>query len=141
MDFNETEKIQKSLLPSESERVIFEDLGNEEMDENLPALDAERYMSDLRDRGMIRPELPIDERWDKMESDAMRVYEEGLNNANIQFKDRKATADKVFEIRGLLKQKGTEKGGNTFVFSNDAAEKIAKVFTGLQRSYRDVTDG
>ena len=138
MQFEETEEIQKAYLPSEDDLPAFVEEDGE--DENLPALSAERYLSSLRQQGLIRPELPAEERWEKMESDAMRVYEEGLNNTNIQYKDRKATADKVFEIRGILKQKGGEKGGNTFVFSDDAAEKMVKVFTGLQRSYREVVD-
>jgi hypothetical protein len=142
MDFDKTEELQKDFLPSELDALeALEVSGDDEGEGGLVPINNERYIAMLHQQGLIRPELPPEERWDKMESDATRVYEEGLNNSNLPFKERRAVADKVFEIRGLLKKGGTkdENGGNTFVFSDEAAGNMMKIFSGLGRKERDVT--
>lgn len=135
--YDETEEMQKGMLPSE------EDM--DELESSTALIESNhRYVEALKANGIIRPELPREERMEKMEDDALRVYEEGLNNPNIQFRDRKAVADKVLEIRGVInKQKDTSTGGgNTFVFSNDAALSIAEILgSASRREMRDVSDG
>lgn len=137
MDFDETEEIQKSLLPSEVELLEASDV--EELDDDDSGIG--RYLQSMQEKGIIRDELPKDERWDEMENGAMRVFEEGVNNPSLPFKERRAVAEKIFEIRGVLgKKKSDDGGGNTFVFSSEAAGNIAKVLSGLNRSMKDVTE-
>lgn len=134
IDFDETEETQRQLLPSETEVVQAD-----ESDEADDDYGQERYLATLRDRGLVRDELPKEERWDEMENGAMRVFEEGVNNPNLPFKERRAVAEKIFEIRGVLgKKRNDDGGGNTYVFSDDAATKLAKLFGGFQRNERDV---
>lgn len=134
IDFDETEEVQRSLLPSESEAGELIPVDDDEFG-------YERYLQEMQQRGLIRPELPKEERWEEMENGAMRVFEEGVNNPNLPFKERRATAEKIFEIRGILGKKGSDSGGgNTFVFSDQAAGNIAKLLSAMGRGERDVTE-
>ena len=133
LDFDETEEVQRAMLPNENDAVLIEDIDD---DDN----GRDRYLAQLTERGMIRPELPKEERWDEMENGAMRVFEEGVNNASLPFRERRAVAEKIFEIRGVLgRNNNNDNGGNTFVFSDEAAANVAKVFSSLNRSGHERT--
>ena len=136
IDFDETEEVQRSLLPSEGD--VGELIPADDDDDNDDS--AERYLEVMRERGLVRDELPKEERWEEMENGAMRVFEEGVNNPNLPFKERRAVAEKIFEIRGVLGKKSSDNsGGNTYVFSDEAAATMAKLFGNLSHRMRDVT--
>ena len=118
----EVEQRQASELPSEVEQ--------------LEPIIRKDYKDYVLATGKPAEEQPAMERVKNMEKLALNVYEEGLTSGNVPFSQRKQVADKVLEITGVIKKdKGSDNGGNTFVFSDDFAKKFlqaaSKVSTSL----------
>lgn len=114
MDYDKIEEQQEETLPSEYE----------EKEDEL----RETYQDYLKRNGYVQDWKSEDERLDQMKHDALSLYEEGLNNGNIPFGQRRQVADKVLEITGVIpSKKDKENGGNTFVFSEKFAERFMNV--------------
>lgn len=136
---------EKKLLTDEDIEHYQEEqlVGEGEEDTSAIITLGEKYIEELRESGIIRDTLKPDDRWAKMEDDAMRVYEEGLNQATIPFKLRKSVADKVLEIRGIIKKPGDRSNGstsNTYVFSPEATSRIFDSLGAMNNNMRIVND-
>jgi t-SNARE complex subunit (syntaxin) len=125
LDYDEIEQQQQQDLPSE-----FED--NE--------MDLQRSYDDyLQEQGELLPVKSIDERFNKMKNDALAVYEQGLNDSSIAFSQRRQVADKVLEITGVIKKDRTSDGpGNTFIFSDNFAERLLQVAEKVKNNFTDL---
>jgi hypothetical protein len=84
---------------------------------------------------------PAETRIQEMESRALDVYEEALSNKDVPFNQRRAVADKVLEITGVIDtSKGKGESGNTFVFSDTFAQKFLNAAGKVSDALRVVSD-
>jgi hypothetical protein len=116
MNYEDIEQDQMKDLPSEAD---------------LPTPEQTGIDIYLANHQVVKRRDPRDpNRWKDLEDKAVRVYEDGLD-ADMDFKHRKAVADTVMEIQGRRGNKNDKGGGQTIIFSDDAAKNLVSGLSSL----------